>query len=166
LPEQIDFHGMTREEVPGQDGVIKQLTGRILRRALECEMDLHSGYQKHDSAGDNTGDSRNGYTKKAVLTGNQEAVVRILRDRNGTFELRIIPKYQKRVSLFNDRIISMYAFGMTDRDVKARLEKIYNVEASPDLISRITGGVWRKWGSGKTVREKNPVPSCTRTRSG
>jgi hypothetical protein len=106
LPEQIDFHGMTREEVPGQNGVIKQLTGRILRRALECEMDPHPGCQKYDSAGDNTRDSRNGYTKKAVLTGNQEAVVRVPRDRNGTFEPRIIPKYQKHVPLFNDRIIT------------------------------------------------------------
>jgi transposase-like protein len=148
LPEQIDFHGMTPEEVLGQNGVIKQLTGRILQRALECEMDLHLGYQKHDSAGDNTGDSRNGYTKKAVLTGNQEAVIQIPRDRNGTFEPQIISKYQKRVPLFNDQIISMYAFGMTDRDIKAPLEKIYNVEVSPDLISRVTGGVMeeeREW---------------------
>jgi transposase-like protein len=141
LLEQIDFHGMTQDEVLGQDGLIKQLTGRILRRALECEMDLHLGYEKHDSAGDHSGDSRNGYSEKAVLTENQETVIQIPRDRNGTFEPQVVPKYQKRVPLFNDQIISMYSFGMTDRDIKAHLEKIYNVEVSPDLISRVTDGV-------------------------
>jgi transposase-like protein len=141
LLEQIDLHGMTQEEVLGQNGLIKQLTGRILQRALECEMDLHLGYEKHDPAGDHSGDSRNGHTEKAVLTGDQEAVIQIPRDRNGTFKPQIVPKYQKRVPLFNDQIISMYSFGMTDRDIKAHLEKIYNVEVSPDLISRVTEGV-------------------------
>jgi transposase-like protein len=148
LLEQIDFHGMTQEEVLGQDGLIKQLTGKILQRALECEMDLHLGYQKHDPAGDHSGDSRNGYTEKAVLTENQEALIQVPRDRNGTFEPQIVPKYRKRVPLFNDQIISMYSFGMTDRDIKAHLEKIYNVEVSPDLISRVTEGVMdevREW---------------------
>jgi transposase-like protein len=150
LLDQIDFHGLTQEEVVGQGGLIKQLTGKILQRALECEMDLHLGYEKHDPAGDNSGDSRNGHTEKTVFTEKQEAVIQVPRDRNGTFEPQIIPKYQKRVPLFNDQIISMYSFGMTDRDIKAHLEKIYNVEVSPDLISRVTEGVMeevREWQS-------------------
>jgi transposase-like protein len=141
LLEQIDFHGMTQEEALGQDGLVKQLTGRILQRALECEMDLRLGCKRHDPAGDNCGDSRNGHTEKAVLTGDQEAVVQAPRGRNGTFDPQIVPKYQKRAPLFNDQIISMYSLGTTDRDIKARLEKIYNVEASPDLSSRATDGV-------------------------
>jgi transposase-like protein len=148
LLEQIDFHGLTQEEVLGQGGLIKQLTGKILQRALESEMDLHLGYEKHDGVGDHSGDSRNGHTEKTVLTENQEAVIRVPRDRNGTFEPQIVGKYQKRVPLFNDQIISMYSFGMTDRDIKAHLEKIYNVEVSPDLISRVTEGVMdevREW---------------------
>jgi transposase-like protein len=88
------------------------------------------GYEKHDPAGDNSGDSRNGHTPKIILTENQEAVIQVPRDRNGTFEPQIVRKYQKRVPLFNDRIISMYSFGMTDRDIKAHLEKIYNVDVS------------------------------------
>jgi transposase-like protein len=140
LLEQIDFHGMTQEEVLGQDGLIKQLTGRILQRALECEMDLHLGHEKHDPAGDNSGDSRNGHSEKTALTENQETVIQVPRDRKGAFEPQIIPKHQKRVPLFNAQIISMCSFGMTDRDIKAHLEKIYNVEASPDLISRVTDG--------------------------
>jgi transposase-like protein len=82
------------------------------------------------------------------LTENQEALIQVSRDRNGTFEPQIVPKYQKRVPLFNDQIISMYSFGLTDRDIKAHLEKIYNVEVSPNLISRITEGVMdevREW---------------------
>jgi transposase-like protein len=141
LLEQIDFHGLTQEEVLGQGGLVKQLTGKILQRALECEMDLHLGYEKHDPAGDHSGDSRNGHTEKTVFTENQEAVIPVPRDRKGTFQRQIIPKYQKRLPLFNDQIIWMYSFGMTQRDIKAHLEKIYNVEVSPDLISRVTEGV-------------------------
>ena len=179
LLEQIDLHGMTQEEVLGQNGLIKQLTGRILQRALECEMDLHLGYEKHDPAGDHSGDSRNGHTEKAVLTGDQEAVIQIPRDRNGTFDPQIVPKYQKRVPLFNDQIISMYSFGMTDRDIKAHLEKIYNVEVSPDLISRVTEGVmlevkeWQNRPLEKSyaimyldairVKAKQEVKSCTKS---
>jgi transposase-like protein len=100
--EQIDFHGMAQEEGLGQNGLIRQLTGKILQRALECEMDLHLGYEKHDPAGDSSGDSRNGHSEKTVLTGDQEAVIQVPRDRNGTCEPQIVPKYQKRVPLFND----------------------------------------------------------------
>jgi transposase-like protein len=94
LLEQIDFHGMTQEEVLGQDGLIKQLTGRILQRALECEMDLHLGYKKHDPAGDNSGDSRNGHTSRTVQTENQEVVIQAPRDRAGTFEPQILLQAQ------------------------------------------------------------------------
>jgi transposase-like protein len=77
----------------------------------------HLGYDKNSSAGDNSGDSRNGHTEKTVLTENQSVTLQAPRDRNGTFEPQVIPKYQKRVPLFNDQIISMYAFGMTNRDI-------------------------------------------------
>jgi transposase-like protein len=139
--DQVDFKGLTQEEVLGQGGLLKQLTGKVLQRAMESEMAEHLGYEKHSSEGDNSGDSRNGYTEKKVLTENQEVSVQIPRDRNGTFEPQIIPKYQKRVPIFNDQVISMYSFGMTNRDIKSHLEKIYNVEVSPELISRVTDGV-------------------------
>jgi transposase-like protein len=148
LLDNIDFHGLTHDEVVGQDGLIKQLTGRILQRALEAEMTEHLGYEKNSSDGDNSGNSRNGHTEKTVLLENQSAAVEVPRDRNGTFEPVIVPKREKRVPLFNDQIISMYSFGMTDRDIKAHLEKIYNVEVSPDLINRVTNAVLdevREW---------------------
>jgi transposase-like protein len=148
LLDNIDFRGLTQDEVVGQDGLIKQLTGRILQRALEVEMTEHLGYEKNSNAGDNSGNSRNGHTEKTVLLENQSTIIDIPRDRNGTFEPIIVPKHEKRVPLFNDQIISMYSFGMTDRDIKAHLEKIYNVEVSPDLISRVTNSVLeevREW---------------------
>jgi transposase-like protein len=146
--DTIDFKGLTQDEVVGHDGLIKQLTGKILQRALEAEMTEHLGYEKNSAAGDNSGNSRNGHTEKTVLMENQEAPIEVPRDRNSTFEPIIIPKHEKRSPLFNDQIISMYSFGMTDRDIKAHLEKVYNVEVSPDLISRVTNAVLeevREW---------------------
>ena len=104
-------------------------------------MTEHLGYEKNSNDGDNSGNSRNGHTDKTVLLENQSTTIEVPRDRNGTFEPVIVPKREKRVPLFNDQIISMYSFGMTDRDIKAHLEKIYNVEVSPDLISRVTNAV-------------------------
>jgi len=148
--DNIDFRGLTQDEVVGQNGLIKQLTGRILQKALEAEMTEHLGYEKNSNAGDNSGNSRNGHTEKTVLLENQSTTIEVPRDRNGTFEPIIIPKHEKRLPLFNDQIISMYSFGMTDRDIKSHLEKIYNVEVSPDLISRVTNAVLedaREWQS-------------------
>jgi transposase-like protein len=148
LLDNINFKGLTQDEVVGQDGLIKQLTGRILQRALEAEMTEHLGYEKDSNTGDNSGNSRNGHTEKTVLLENQSTTIEVPRDRNGKFEPVIIPKHEKRVPLFNDQIISMYSFGMSDRDIKKHLEKIYNVDVSPDLISRVTNSVLeevREW---------------------
>jgi len=146
--DTIDFRGLTQDEVVGQDGLIKQLTGRILQRALEVEMTEHLGYEKHSNAGDNSGNSRNGHTEKTVLLENQSAVIEVPRDRDGSFEPVIVPKHEKRVSLFNNQIISMYARGMSDREIQGHLEEVYNIEVSPDLISRVTHAVLdevREW---------------------
>jgi transposase-like protein len=139
--DQLDLKGLTQEQVLGQNGLVKQLTGRILQKILETEMTSHLGYKKNDNVGDGSGNSRNGYSEKKVLTENQETTIEVPRDRNGTFEPLVIPKYEKRVPLFNDQIISMYSFGMTDRDIKKHLEQIYNVEVSPTLISQVTDAV-------------------------
>ena len=139
--DTIDFRGLTQEEIAGKDGLIKQLTGKILQRALDAEMTEHLGYEKHSPSGDNSGNSRNGYTDKTVLLENQSTTVEVPRDRNGTFEPLIVPKHEKRLPLFNDQIISMYARGMSDREIQGHLEEIYNIEVSPDLVSRVTNAV-------------------------
>ena len=146
--DTIDFRGLTQDEVVGQDGLIKQLTGRILQKALEAEMTEHLGYEKNSNAGDNSGNSRNGHTEKTVLLENQSATIEVPRDRAGTFEPIIVPKHERRVPLFNNQIISMYGRGMSDQEIQGHLEEIYNVEASRDMISRVTNAVLeevREW---------------------
>jgi transposase-like protein len=114
-------------------GLLKQLTGRVLQKAWEASnlrfaLTEHLGYEKHDNAGDHSGDSRNGHSEKTVFTENQEAVVQVPRDRNGAFEPQIVSKSRKRVPLFKDQILSMYFFGMTNQDRKSRLEQVYHVK--------------------------------------
>lgn len=147
--DQIDFHGMTAEELAGENGLLKQLTSRFYSRVLDAEMDGHLGYKKHDNAGDNSGNSRNGYTRKTVITEDNDTIeIQVPRDRNSTFEPVIIPKHEKRTPLFNDQIISMYSFGMSTRDIQRHLQQVYGVEVSPETISNITESVTadvREW---------------------
>lgn len=149
LLDQIDFHGMTAEELAGENGLLKKLTSRFYSKALDAEMDEHLGYKKNDNAGDNSGNSRNGYTTKTVITDNNDTMeVQVPRDRNSTFEPVIIPKHEKRTPLFNDQIISMYSFGMSTRDIQRHLQQVYGVEVSPETISNITESVMtdvREW---------------------
>jgi putative transposase len=109
LLDNIGFRGLTQDEAAGQGGLIKQLSGRMLQRALEAEMAKHPGYEKNSSAGGNSGNSRNVYTEKTVLLDNQSATIEAPRDRKSTFEPVIVPKREKRVTLFNDQIISRKA---------------------------------------------------------
>ena len=149
LLDQIDFHGMTAEELAGENGLLKKLTSRFYSKALDAEMDEHLGYKKNDNAGDNSGNSRNGYTTKTVITDDNDRIeVKVPRDRNSTFEPVIIPKHEKRTPLFNDQIISMYSFGMSTRDIQRHLQQVYGVTVSPETISNITESVMadvREW---------------------
>lgn len=148
--EGIDFSGLSQEEILGRDGLIKSLTRKILNRALEAEMETMLGYKKNSIEGNNSGNSRNGYSKKSVLAGDQEIEIEIPRDRNGEFKPLIVPKYQKRLPVFNDQIIALYSRGMTTRDIQGYLREMYSVDVSPELISNVTAAVndevqeWRK----------------------
>jgi putative transposase len=142
LLDNFDLHGMTQDEIAGPNGLAKQLTSRLYERALQAEMDEHPGYEKNSNAGDHSGNSRNGYTGKTVIDGeNNEYELEVPRDRNSTFEPIIIPKREKRLPLFNDQIISMYAFGMSCRDIQSHLKQVYGVDVSPELITRVTDSV-------------------------
>ena len=129
--------------------MLKKLTSRFYSKALDAEMDEHLGYKKNDNAGDNSGNSRNGYTTKTVITDDNDTIeVQVPRDRNSTFEPVIIPKHEKRTPLFNDQIISMYSFGMSTRDIQRHLQQVYGVEVSPETISNITESIMadvREW---------------------
>ena len=120
---------------------MSQLTKALLERALAEEMTGHLGYEKHDPAGRGSGNSRNGTTGKTLLTDLGAVDLEVPRDRNGSFEPQIVRKGQTRLEGFNDRIIALYARGMTTRDIRAHLREMYDVDVSPDLISRVTDGV-------------------------
>jgi transposase-like protein len=128
-------------ELLGPDGLLSQLTKAVLERALTEEMTGHLGYEKHDPAGRGSGNSRNGTSPKTVLTDIGAVDLAVPRDRNGTFEPQVVRKGQSRLEGFNDRIIALYARGMSTRDIRAHLREMYDVDVSPDLISRVTDGV-------------------------
>ena len=129
------------EDLLGKDGLLKELTKRLLEKAMESELTHHLGYEKHSPAGKKSGNSRNGKSAKTLKGDFGEMPIEVPRDRNGDFNPQIIPKHQTRFSGFDDKIISMYARGMTTRDIQDHLREIYGVEVSPDLISTVTDAV-------------------------
>ena len=136
------------EDLPGEEGLFKELKRALLERALGAELSDHLGYEKGDPAGRGTGNSRNGHSDKRVLTEDGEVELAVPRDRNGSFEPVIVPKGERRLDRFDDRIVSLYARGMTVREIRSHLEELYGVAVSPDLISRVTDAVLeevREW---------------------
>lgn len=129
------------EDLTGPDGLLKRLTGALVERALQAEMTDHLGYEPGAAEGQGTGNSRNGTGKKTLRTDQGDVTVDVPRDRNGTFEPKLVKKHQRSFKGFDDKILSMYARGMSVRDIQAHLAEIYGTEVSPDLISRVTDAV-------------------------
>jgi len=129
------------EDITGDNGLLKQLTKAIIERALESEMTHELGYKKHSRPSSPTGNARNGTSTKTLKTDHGELELSVPRDRNSEFEPQIVKKGQRRFTGFDDKIVSMYARGMTTRDIQGHLEEIYGVEVSPDLISSVTDGI-------------------------
>ncbi|MDR2988336.1 MAG: IS256 family transposase [Nocardiopsaceae bacterium] len=127
--------------VDGAGGLLSQLTKTVLERALGAELDDHLGYVNGDPAGNGSGNSRNGHYGKTVTTASGPVRLEVPRDRNATFEPKIVPKGQRRLGQVDDMILSLYARGMTTRDIQAHLAEVYGTEVSPALISRVTGVV-------------------------
>ena len=121
--------------------LLQQITKAVLERALQGEMTEHLGYAKSDVAGYNSGNSRNGATAKTLKGDFGEIDLETPRDRQGEFEPRLIKKHQTRFEGFDEKVLSMYARGMTTREIQGHLEEMYGVEVSPSLISDITDGV-------------------------
>ena len=118
--------------------MLKSLFKDAIEEMLESEMDEHLGYDKHSPAGDLSGNSRNGYSKKTLQTQMGKTELKIPRDRNGEFEPQLIEKYQTKSNDIERQIIAMYAKGMSTRDIEDHLRDIYGIDASASLISRIT----------------------------
>src|SRR5512138_659341 len=129
------------DDLLGDQGILQQLTKALVERALEGELTHQLGYDKHSSEGDNSGNSRNGTTPQTVNGKRGEMRINVPRDRNSEFEPQLVKKGQTRFNGFDDKILSLYARGMTTREIQGHLEEIYGVEVSPDLISTVTDAV-------------------------
>jgi len=151
----------TQEDIFGENGVFKQLVKALTERALQGELTTHLGYEKHEIKGKNSGNSRNGTSLKTVKGENGEIELAIPRDRSSTFEPQLIAKGQTRFDGFDAKILSMYARGLTTRDIQAQLQELYGVEVSSTLISNVTDAVldevkaWRN----KVMKNKRVFPS-------
>ena len=138
---------MSRE---GFDGMFRELKKRLLERALGAELTDHLGYSHGEAPPEGCGNTRNGKSSKTVLTDDGPLHLETPRDRAGTFEPQLIGKHERRFTGFDDRIISLYARGMTVRDIQKHLLEMYGVDVSPQLISTVTEEVMeevREWQS-------------------
>src|SRR5512146_1176142 len=129
------------EDLVGEHGLLKQLTKALVERAMEAELTHHLGYAKHDPAGRGTGNARNGRSKKTIQGDFGQAEIEVPRDRNGSLQPQIVPPHERRFTGFDDKILSLYARGMTTREIQGHLQEVYGVEVSPSLISEVTDAI-------------------------
>ena len=129
------------EDLIGENGLLKQLTKLLVEKALDAELTEHLGHDRHQSVANASGNTRNGKSKKTLKGEFGELPIEVPRDRHGSFEPQLIPKHQTRWNGFDDKIISLYARGMTVREIQAHLQEMYGTEVSPSLISSVTDAV-------------------------
>jgi len=142
LVDELLAGAKTEEEIFGQGGLFSQLTKRLVERAMEVELTDHLGYEPHMEPPGGTGNSRNGKGKpKTLATEHGPVSIRAARDRDGSFEPKIVRKRQRRLEGFDEKILALYSRGMSTRDIEAHLREIYGVSVGRDLISRVTDAV-------------------------
>jgi putative transposase len=125
-------------KLTGEGGLLARLTKTVLEASLEGEMDGHVGYAKHDPAGRNKGNSRDGTRSKTVMTEAGPVEIEVPRDRDGTFEPQLVKKHQRRLTGIDDLVISLSAKGLTHGEICARLAEIYGTDVSKQTITNIT----------------------------
>lgn len=141
-PEILDtlLSGRDPKRVFEQDGLLDELKKALAERMLSAELDHHLGQEEEQAAGNH----RNGRSQKTVLTEDGKLGLSIPRDRHGRFEPQLIAKYQRRFPGFDEKIISLYARGLSTREIQAHLRELYGTEISPELVSAVPMGYWRK----------------------
>ena len=127
LLDQLLSNYRKPEDLTSEDGLFKQLKKALIERALGAELSEHLGYEKGDPAGRGSGNSRNGTSSKTLLTEDGEVEISVPRDRAGTFEPQLVAKGQTRFDGFDDKILSLYARGMTVREIQGHLAELYGV---------------------------------------
>ena len=138
----------TEEEIAGPGGLLAQLTKRLVERAMEVELTDHVGYEPHCEPPGGAADTRNGTTPKTLICEHGKVEIDAPRDRDGSFEPKIVRKRQRRFEGFDDKILALYSRGLSTRDIEAHLEEIYGVKVGRELISRVTDAVMddvREW---------------------
>jgi putative transposase len=128
-------------DILGEHGFLKQLTKRVVERVLEAELTAHLGYAPHVRHGTEEQNARTGKGQKTVQTDTGPLALEVPRDRNGSFAPQLVPKRQRRLEGFDDKVLSLYARGLSTRDIQGHLEELYGTEVSPTLISTITDAV-------------------------
>ena len=139
--DQLLAGARTEEEIVGPGGLLAQLTKRLVERAMEVELTDHVGYEPHQEPPGGAGNTRNGTTPKRLITEHGPVGIDAPRDRDGSFEPKIVSKRQRRFEGFDDKILALYARGLSTRDIEAHLDEIYGVKVGRDLISRVTDAV-------------------------
>ena len=129
------------EDLLGENGILKQLTKAIVERALQAELAIHLGHDKHEAVVNDSGNTRNGSSAKTLKSDFGALPIDIPRDRDGSFEPQLVAKHQTRWTGFDDKMLSLYARGMTVREIQSHLEEMYGAEVSPTLISSVTDAV-------------------------
>lgn len=129
------------DDILGKHGLLKKMNARFMERALAGELTEHLGYAPHERAEEPRANSRNGSTPKTLITDSGAVEIKVPRDRDGSFEPVLIPKGQRRLEGFDEKVIALYARGLTTREIQAHLEELYGVEVSPTLISAVTAEV-------------------------
>jgi putative transposase len=140
----------------GPGGFLTEMLKAVLERGLQAELTEHLGYDKHDPAGHGSGNSRNGTSAKTVLTEVGPVALEVPRDRAGTFTPTLVPKSERRLGGLSDIIISLYAGGMTVRDICHHLQRVYGTDLSPDTVSTVTDAVLEEVKAWQT----RPLDEC------
>jgi putative transposase len=149
----------SEEEIVGPGGLLAQLTKRLVERAMEVELTDHLGYEPHAEPPGGTGNTRNGSTPKTLITDHGAVPIDTPRDRDGTFEPKIVRKRQRRFEGFDEKILALYSRGLSTRDIEAHLAEIYGVRVGRDLISKVTDAVMddvRAWAQ-RPLEDVYPV---------
>ncbi len=133
--------GKTPEQIFGENGLVRQMTKRMVERALQAELTAHLGYEPHERGESLRGNARNGSSTKTVLSESGAMEIEVPRDRTGSFEPQLVKKRQRRLAGFDEKVISLYARGMSTREIQEHLKELYGAEVSPTLISAVTDAV-------------------------
>jgi putative transposase len=157
--DQLLAGARTEEEIAGPGGLLAKLTKRLIERALEVELTEHLGYEPHMEPPGGAGNTRNGSTSKTLITDQGRVPLDTPRDRNGTFEPKIVRKRQRRFVGFDEKILALYSRGLSTRDIEAHLEEMYGVKVGRDLITKVTDAVMddvREWAK-RPLEDVYPV---------